>query len=291
MEGHTILDNTSHQNEERLGYKYMTDFTTGFHYIELPKSAYEESRILEQNAIVFMIDGSCSFSYDQYVNRIFFAGEMIFFPKSAIVTGLVLENSKFLYMTFDMPLDIYDRQYIQQQWEIASVISYDFTPLKMNYTIGVFVNSWVYLMKNGGCCPELHELKHKEIFIILRLFYTKEQLAEFFYPIIGKCFDFRNFVLDNYANCNRLNELIELSNMCPNAFMKKFKNEFGVTAYQWMLKQMCQKIIHKASQPRATIKEIMIEIGVDSPTHFNRICKRHFDKTPKELITFHQNEI
>jgi len=289
MENQTILDNKLHHNQQRLGYKYTTDFTTGFHYQELPANAYETSRVLEQNAIVFMVEGSCSFSYDHYVNRIFFAGDMLFFPKSAMVTGLVLEDAKFLYMTFDMPLSICDKQYIQQQWEIARDITYDFIPLKIKYPISVFINSLVYLIKNGGSCAELHEVKHKEIFILLRLFYTKEQFAEFFYPIIGESFNFKNFVLENYVNCYNLKELIERSDMCPNVFMRKFKKEFGMSGYQWILKQLCQRIQHKASQPGVTVKEIMCEVGIESPTHFNRVCKRYFDRTPKQLISHCQS--
>ena len=30
---------------------------------------------------------------------------------------------------------------------------------------------------------------------------------------------------------------------------------------------------HKASQPDITIKEIMYEVGIENPSHFNRICK------------------
>ena len=107
-----ILDNRLHLDDKKLEHKYLTDLTTGFHYIEPKANTCENSRVLEQNAILFIIDGSCSFSYNQYKNRDFFAGEMIFFPKSAIVTGLVLEDSKFLYMTYDIPISIYDRLFI-----------------------------------------------------------------------------------------------------------------------------------------------------------------------------------
>ncbi len=280
------------QHEEQLGYKYTTDFTTGFHYVELPSGAYEKNRILEQNAIVFIIEGSCSFSFDQYKNNLFFAGDMLFFPKSAIVSGVVLEGMKMLYMTFDTPLGISDRLYIQQQWNVIRDITYTFTPLKMNYPIGILINSLVYLMKNGGeNHAELHEIKHREVFVMLRMFYTKEEFAMFFYPIIGKNFNFKNFVLENYINCYNLKELIERSDMCANVFMRKFKTEFGMSGYQWILKQMCQRIQHKASEPGVTIKDIMCEVGIQSPTHFNRICKRYFNQTPKQLIDFCQNDL
>lgn len=291
MQKQTILDDALYLDETKLGYKYTTDFTTGFHYIELPTNAYEKNRVLEQNAILFILEGSFSFSYDQYLNRIFFAGDMLFLPKSAIVTGLVMADVRFLYMTFDTFLSASDKQYVQQLWDTAKAITYDFTSLNMSYPIGVLVNSIIYLLENGGNCSDLHYIKHKEVFLTLRLFYSKEQLAQFFYPIIGKNFDFKNFILENYASCNRLEELVNLSNMSSNVFMRKFKKEFGISAYQWMLKQMCQKIQHKASKPGITIKEIMFEVGIDDYSHFNRVCKRHFNMTPKQLLTLCQSDI
>ena len=278
-------------SKEQFTYTYATDLSTGFHYQELPSNGHEGSRVLIQNVIVFMIEGSCSFSYDHYINRIFLAGDMLFFPKSAMVTGFILEDAKFLYMTFDMPLSIFDRQYIQQQWIIAEKIKFDFEPLKINYPIDLFVTSLVYFLQNGGDYLELHDIKHREFFLLLRQFYTREQFTEFFYPIVGKSFNFKNFVLENHANCSNLKELILRSNMCSNVFMRKFKNEFGMSAYQWMLKQMCNKIQHKASQPEITVKEIMREVGVESYSNFNRICRRHFGQNPKQLIMHCQNDI
>ena len=231
------------------------------------------------------------FSYDQFLNRVFTAGEILFIPKASIVDGKVIQDAKVVYMAFDVPINPCDKQSLVSLSETCKMIKYDFQPLKMNQPMTRFLDSLIYYLRNGGSCAHLHEIKQKELFLILRWFYTKEQSAALLHPIIGKSLDFKNFILDNYAQCNKLEELVELSNMCSNVFMRKFKKEFGITAYQWMLKQMCQKIIYKVSQPGVTIKDVMMEIGVDDSTHFNRICKRHFNKTPKELISFYQSDL
>ncbi len=270
---------------------YMVDLNFGFHYMEYAAGTNESARKLEISVIIFILEGSCSFSYDQFINRVFTKDDIFFIPKSAIVDAKVLEDAKVVYMAFDVPINPCDKQNIISLTEICKKIEYDFKPLKMNLPMSNFISSLVYFLKNGGSCAHLHEIKQRELFLILRWFYTKEQFATLLYPIIGNSFDFKNFILDNYAQCSKLEELIERSNMSSNLFMRKFKTEFGITAYQWMLKQMCQKIIYKVSQPGITIKDVMIEVGVDDATHFNRICRRHFNKTPKELITFYQSNM
>lgn len=79
--------------------------------------------------------------------------------------------------------------------------------------------------------------------------------------------------------------------MCTNVFAKKFKKEFGMPAYQWMLKQMCKKITHKALEPGVTIKELMFEVGIENQTHFNRFYRRQFNTTPKQLLAKCQGDI
>ena len=272
-----------------LGINYISDFSVGFHYIELPKKCGEKCRVIDKNMIFFVVEGSCSISCNQYTNRKFFAGDMVFFPKSAMITYKVLEDSKILYMAFDVPYSICDRLFITNLYKKSEEVKYDFKALKANNAIDTFVTSVVYLLNNIGDNLEVNNIKHQEIFLILRLFYSEEELTNFFYPIIGMSFNFRNFVLENHHKCNKLIELIELSNLCPNAFMRKFKKEFGISGYQWMLKQLCKKIEHKASQPDVTIKEIMEATGVVDPANFTRLCKKNFGKTPTALIAMYQH--
>lgn len=291
MKDQIMLKDLLYVSEHLSCKEYMVEMNYGFHYAEYVGGKSESDRVLDRNVIVFVIEGSCSFSCDQFSNRVFFGGDMIFLPKSASVSYSAREYIKVMYMAFDTPQNPCDKQRFEQGTQESDNVDYDFAPLKMNYAMNNFINSLAYYLQNGGSCSHLHDIKHKELFLILRWFYTKEQFAEFFYPIIGKNFDFKNFVIDNFTNCNRLDELVRRSNMSANTFMKKFKSEFGMTAYQWMLKQTCNKIVHKALQPGITVKEIMFHIGIDSPTHFNRICKRYFQKTPKELIAFYQRDI
>ena len=291
MEKYAMLGDLLYVSEHISCKQYMVNLDHGFHYVELPAKSGEDNKVLDCNVIIFVIEGSCTFSYNQFSNRVFNAGEMVFLPKASVVNGEVLEDSKLMYMAFNAPNNPCDKQLFENLCERAKGINYDFDSLTMNSPMLSFIDSLAYYLKNGGSCIHLHEIKHKELFLILRWFYTKEQFATFFYPIIGKSFDFKNFILDNYADCSRLEELVERSNMCSNLFMRKFKKVFGISAYQWMLKQMCNKIIYKALQPGITVRDIMNEIGVESPSHFNRICKRHFDKTPKELIAFYQSNV
>lgn len=71
-------------------------------------------------------------------------------------------------------------------------------------------------------------------------------------------------------------------------FHCKFKQVFGTTAKQWLLKQRNQRILNKVMESETTIGELMEEFNFDSQAHFTHYCKQHFDCTPRELIIKYQ---
>ena len=271
-------------NEHRTCYHYMAEIGTGFIYDELKAGEGFRLSNLHRNHLLLFLDGSCTLSYNQFINRHFKAGEMVLIPGAAEFQGTVDEDLKLLNMSFETPMNGCDKLLLQSFQSRYIQVQYDFRPLPIRYPLDAFAEQLSYCLRNGINCAHFHELKHKELFFYIRGFYTKDEIVEFFYPIVGQSFDFRKFVFDNYRKIRTLYELIELSNMSRNSFMRKFKAEFGITAKQWMLKQTCQRMAYAFTQPEATVKEVMAELGFDSPSNFNRFCKANFQCSPSELL-------
>jgi len=164
-------------------------------------------------------------------------------------------------------------------------MKYDFQPTRMIPQFEAFLESLAYYLDQGVKCEHFHELKHQEMFLIFRWFYSKEQLAQLFYPIIGRSLNFRALVLENYLKIKNVNELAVLSMMGRSSFDIMFKKEFGMSAGQWLLKQKAKHVKFAMSMPEASINDIMATFEFNSATHFNRFCKQQFGCTPLEMIT------
>ncbi|MDR1356888.1 MAG: AraC family transcriptional regulator [Tannerellaceae bacterium] len=130
----------------------------------------------------------------------------------------------------------------------------------------------------------MHELKHQELFLILHTQYPKEELANLFYPIIGKSIDFRTLIIDNYLKIHHIDELAEMSGMGRTNFDSKFKEEFGTSPHQWILKQKARHVRNNLGEPGATFSDVMRKYNFNSATHFTRFCKQQFGCTPTELV-------
>lgn len=261
---------------------YRAEVGVGFVYKELKKGQEFTGRQISVHQLLFFLDGSCEIDYVPYTGRTFSGGEMILLPYHASFTGRVTENLRLLTMLFEAPLSGCDKLLLHS-YDKFRAVCYDFQPTPIRYPLSGFFDLLVYCLRNGMSCAHLHEMKHRELFMLLRGFYTKMEIAYLFHEIINQSFDFRKFIYNNHMSVCTLNGLIALSNMSRSTFMRKFKKEFKETAYQWMLKQISLRIVQRLADPDVTIKEIMAQFGFTSYSNFNRFCKRHYDCSPREL--------
>lgn len=267
---------------------YREELENGFKYIEFEK----DEVILEEetiwNQIVFLLEGECVINYNQFKDRKFRVGSIILLPKMATIKIEVMAGTRLLLLSFDIPLNLCDKFTLQSLTGLCNKLDYNFEPVDIHYPLPPFLELITYCLKQKMDCGHFHALLQQELFFLLRGFYSKEELALLFYPILATELSFKDFIIENCAKVNNVNELISLSNMGKCNFHCKFKQVFGTTAKQWLLKQRDQRILNKVMRSETTIGQLMEEFDFDSQAHFTRYCKQHFDCTPRELIMKYQ---
>ncbi len=282
--GEILLNKLLYVNEHQSCKNYQVEIDTGFKYLEVPPGTHVYEPKLQYNNVVILIEGECIISCNQYDNRKISSSEMVLLPRGALVDAYTQKDSKLLLFSFGMVRNVCDVNMLQSYYDLCNDIHYDFTPLEIRHPLNEFIDLLVFCLKSGMNCAHLHEIKHKEFFLYLRGFYTKEEIVQLFFPIMGKKLKFKDMVLKNYSKAENVEELIELLKMSKNAFYAKFSKEFGMSPRQWMLKQIRHQVFIKAAIPNITIKELMDLFNFDSPVQFNRFCMREFNCTPGELI-------
>lgn len=282
--GEILLNKLLYVNEHQSCKNYQVEIDTGFKYLEVPPGTHVYEPKLQYNNVVILIEGECIISCNQYDNRKISSSEMVLLPRGALVDAYTQKDCKLLLFSFGMVRNICDVNMLQSYYDLCNDVHYDFTPLEIRHPLNEFIDLLVFCLKSGMNCAHLHEIKHKEFFLYLRGFYTKEEIVQLFFPIMGKKLKFKDMVLKNYTKAENVEELIELLKMSKNAFYAKFSKEFGMSPRQWMLKQIRHQVFIKAAIPNITIKELMDLFNFDSPVQFNRFCMREFNCTPGELI-------
>ena len=89
--------------------------------------------------------------------------------------------------------------------------------------------------------------------------------------------------MENYLKMKGVKEFVDLSGLNVNTFNRKFKAHFGMSPYQWMIKQKSKHILHSLKTSDKSIADIMREFEFSDASHFNRYCKNVFGETPSDI--------
>ena len=270
---------------------YMTDTSAGFKYIKFDEGTNIEEEYAHKNYLLFFLKGDFSVYCNQYCNHTFHNNEMVILPKSSMVKISAKAKSQMLAMAFDMPQSNCDKLLFQGLTSICADMEYNFDPIPIRYPLMPFLVTVIHCLKNELNCKHLHDVIQREFFFLLKGFYKKEEIGTLFHPIVGKELEFRDFVMQNYTKVSNLDELITQSNIGRTRFFIKFKEEFGMTAKQWMMKQLNKRILGKVTEPGICVKQLIEVCNFESEAQLYRYFKQQFQCTPKQLIKRHQAEI
>jgi len=155
--------------------------------------------------------------------------------------------------------------------------------LKSNQRTTEFVNSLKNYIKDGIQSIRFYDVKLQEFLFIVKAYFDKQQVIDFFAPVHNKDYAFLNDVSVNYAKVKTVKELAVLLDYSLSGFEKKFKRVFDISPYQWMQEQKAKKIYHEVSFTRKTFTKLAEEYKFSSPAHFNDFCRNYFDSTPGKL--------
>lgn len=271
--------------EEHVSCKeYSPNILVGFKHRILDEKSDLKEQDKDYHHLIFFLQGEAIICCNEQINKIIRSNEFILIPKSSDFSCKILSMSNVVIFTFDRFPGACNKMELQSLAPLCSKIQYDFEPTAIYPPLKSFLDTLVEYMECQMNCKHLHEIKSLELFLLLRGFYKKEELAYLFHPIVGKSLDFRSLILENYLKVDHVDELAKIAGMGRTNFNNKFREEFGISPHQWILKQKANHVRFKLAEPGNTLSDIMRLYKFNSATHFTRFCKQQFGCTPSELL-------
>lgn len=271
--------------EDHLSSKgYLSNVLVGFKFYKMNVGNEFEEQDKNFHHLFFLLNGEARIHNNECRNQSIRSNEFILIPKSSNFFCEFLSASDIIIFTFERLMSSADRRFIQSLSSLCCRIHYDFRPISIQTPLQTFLNTIVDYLQSGMDNPHMFEVKSLELFLLLRGFYNREELAFLFYPIVGKSPDFREVVMENYLKVDRVNDLAKLVGMGRTNFDTKFREEFGMSPHQWILKQKAKHVLFKLADPGNTLSDVMSLYKFNSATHFTRFCKQQFGCTPTELV-------
>lgn len=237
--------------------------------------------------IVYLLEGSIDVSCSLYSKQLVREAEIAFIPKdSAYTIKSHTKRSKALFFAFDTTLIKMDAPLFNYFVKNASKKPYEFNTLPINEQMRKVLDMILSQMTHSKKVKitQVCTSWNMTIFVTFATFYKRNELLEFFRPIMSTTTDFRSFVENNFLEAEgNVSKLRKLSGLSRHIFEKNFKDVFGSAPKEWFHEQLRKRILSLAKKKDLRPMELARELNVNIH-RLAQITRLHFDCTPSELI-------
>jgi AraC-like DNA-binding protein len=268
-------------DEHRACSSYISDYNIGFKNCQIKQGEFVMPANKEHHCLFFLINGRIDLFYESQTCHLR-KDTVWFIPMSADYQIYATTDASLIMNYFNKPVDFCEKTALENLSVLIEQKSHP-SMLRINKPLKKFLSTLVFYMNEGIFCKHFHEIKQKELFYLLRYFYTKREVAGLFAPIISKNLDFKNIVLANYLSASSVKELAQICNYSLSSFNRIFKKNFNENPYFWLQNQKIKYIARRLSDKNVPLGQIIDEFRFSSPSHFTIFCKKHLNLTPSQF--------
>ena len=250
-----------HYKKEHISCtNYKSESYEGFGIGTLTSGSNFNSQTLsvKTNFLIFILEGEVEIIPKEGKIKRVIAQEFFFISALSTYEIQVRVPGRYIYMSFLYnDIKLCEKHMLESYLKEVREASEEVGILSVRHPLNLFLELMDAYLRAGVNCKHLHSIKEKELFIILRTSYSKQEIVNLFHEIIGTNMSFKAAVLLHVDRVNNREELAQAIGMSITDLARKFKVEFGESVYSWLLKQKNKKIIYRLAQPGASVKEIV----------------------------------
>ena len=265
---------------------YNHELPTNATFKVLEFAPNNKTKIIEvdRSVIIFLLEGKVQVSCNSYSDKIHQKGQIALLPRNSSCYIKVLEHSVVVSCSCVQNMNFCDRfSFTTLQHFLPEKFKYDFCLLPITERIMEFVVLTKNCLNDNLDCVHFHELLSKEMLILFRAYYSKEELATFFHPLLGKELDFKDFVLANFLKVKDLTEFADLAHLSIDTFKRRFKETFEMPSHKWIALRKSEFIYRDLIATNKSFADIAMQYNLSSQAYLSTFCKRFFEKTPQEI--------
>jgi len=272
-------------DEHRSCSNYVSDYNIGFKSCQIKQGEFIIPANKDYHCLFFLMSGHVNLFYDAQTFHLR-KDTVWFIPMSSEYKIYATTDVTIVMNYFNRPIDLCEKTALESLSAFLEQKPHSFM-LRINMPLKKFLTALIFYLNEGIFCKHFHEIKQKELFFILRYFYTKREVAGLFASIISNNLDFKNIVLANYLHASSVKELAQICNYSLSSFNRVFKKNFDENPYIWLQNQKIKYITGRLSDKSIPLGQIIDEFRFSSPSHFTIFCKKHLNLTPSQFRKQH----
>ena len=238
---------------------------------------------LKETAIAFICKGKILLSYMGAMKRSVDRGHMMMLPPGDRLHVTALRDSYVFVIRLRLELKYCERLRFEELEKFAGGIEEEFNTLPITPPVKRYLGSFIPCVQDKLRCTHFLTMKINELMYLLRAYYTKEQSAAFFSPLLGRDNAFRLFIYKNASVCGNVGELASKANMSMDGFLRKFKRVMNTTPANFIAGVKANKVRYAILCTDIPMKEICDDHGFATAAGFVKFCKKHYGITPARM--------
>ncbi len=282
------------KNTRKPAHKLCTNCRkTGKAVIEVVKMVKGKAGIIDltYHKVLFILEGGIELFCKDEPNYQAAKGKMLFLVAGSQCSYKSLKKSTVVFFRIQAPINLcrdlsLEDLYVKEKRKRKKVYKPEhnnFGELDMNLQVRQLVDNISQSLEHGLTCHYWLEIKVQEFFLLLRIYYSKERIYEFLYPILSNDIAFSEQIRLHWKKFQTAAELAAFLNLTIKKFTMQFTAVFGQTPYQWMLQERARIVLFEVKSTGKLFKEIAVENGFSSESSFTRFCRKEFNKTPTQI--------
>lgn len=236
------------------------------------------------NYLIFCKSGHVRIQSSLFHDEILCAGEIMFIPRLGECSGTALSDVTLLVHKFNNTVCRTEKcilSYLFSHRHIRAKIYC--CKLTVPSSMQILMDNVASYITDKTEELELWQMKHKELIWVFTRYYVAEELRSFFHPMTDEQVPFKSLVMTHYRRAEFTEQLAELCGYGVHNFRRKFKQEFEISPYQWLMMKRAESIRYRLSQTCIPFTDIIDEFNFSSSAHFTNFCKRFLGDTPSNL--------
>lgn len=262
---------------------------TGFSCQQLSKDDVYQIVNNKSSCALFLIHGQVNFKLGKFHEEKMEQSQMLYIPQNMEAMIKSITDSRCILLFWDQHLNVCEKLFLNSLFPHENATDMKDIILPIRSPLMNVLESVNFYLDVRLLCQHMHALKQQELLLVLRGFYTKQELAAFFSTSVNIGESFERFVLDNYKKTNSVKKLADLCHMSERSFHRKFHSYFGESPYKWIQKKRAMLIQEMINNQELSFKEIADHFGFCASSHFTAYCQRMFGMSPRELRNKNRN--
>ena len=251
-----------------------------FHACGMQKEAELLGVERKANHIVFLLEGTLHIRTKANEHHYLNSGQCMFFPRTQRPDIRAIAPSRVVWLDFSNRISLGGHDALASAAAAASG-----TRHSEEIPILPIVPQIERLLTEVQTLemPCYHMLKQYELFFLMKASYADRELACFFNAILRPVHDFRAFVESNYENTDTLEDIAGKANLSKSYFIKRFKESFGISVHQWLVKQKEEQFKKMLTAGKYDTEEMARRLGLKSQKGLYQFCRQRFRCSMTEL--------